>query len=55
MAFLRFVGKTCGFIGYALQTACVTHCTFEYVGDFVMVSWPTQAIFPVPWYVENVE
>ncbi|KAJ8727159.1 hypothetical protein PYW08_015556 [Mythimna loreyi] len=41
MAFMRFVGKTCGFLGYALQTACVTHCAFEYVGDFVMCSGPS--------------
>ncbi|XP_075972198.1 mitochondrial inner membrane protease subunit 1 [Anticarsia gemmatalis] len=41
MAFLKFVGKTCGFVGYVLQTACITHCTFEYVGDFVMCSGPS--------------
>lgn len=38
MGFNKFIGKTCGFLGYALQYACITHCAFEYLGDFVMVS-----------------
>lgn len=38
MIFSKFIGKSVGFLGYALQYACLTHCTFEYVGDFVMVS-----------------
>ncbi|KAL4709356.1 hypothetical protein ACJJTC_007088 [Scirpophaga incertulas] len=41
MIFLRFIGKTCGFFGYVVQYACVTHCTFEYIGDFVMCSGPS--------------
>lgn len=41
MTFLKFVGKTCGFVGYVFQYACITHCTFEYLGDFVMVSSKT--------------
>ncbi|CAG9091517.1 unnamed protein product [Plutella xylostella] len=41
MTILRTIGKTCGFLGYAFQYACVTHCTFEYVGDFVMCSGPS--------------
>lgn len=42
MAFMKFFGKTCGFMGYVIQTACITHCTFEYVGDFVMVNIETR-------------
>ncbi|XP_049888247.1 mitochondrial inner membrane protease subunit 1 isoform X1 [Pectinophora gossypiella] len=41
MGFIKFVGKTCGFMGYVVQYACVTHCTFEYIGDFVMCSGPS--------------
>ncbi|KAL0839786.1 hypothetical protein ABMA28_016421 [Loxostege sticticalis] len=41
MPFLRILGKTCGFVGYVIQYACVTHCTFEYLGDFVMCSGPS--------------
>ncbi|KOB64975.1 putative IMP1 inner mitochondrial membrane peptidase-like protein [Operophtera brumata] len=37
----RFLGKTCGFMGYFVQYACFTHCTFEYIGDFVMCSGPS--------------
>ncbi|XP_026765044.1 mitochondrial inner membrane protease subunit 1 [Galleria mellonella] len=37
----KFIGKTCGFVGYALQYACITHCTFEYVGDLVVCSGPS--------------
>lgn len=37
MTFIKFIGKTIGVTGYVLQYACLTHCTFEYVGDFVMV------------------
>lgn len=37
MVFTKVLGKTCGFLGYVLQYACITHCTFEYIGDFVMV------------------
>lgn len=38
MAFVKFLAKSCGFVGYFVQTVCITHCAFEYVGDFVMVS-----------------
>ncbi|KAI5630756.1 peptidase s24-like domain-containing protein [Phthorimaea operculella] len=41
MGFLKIIGKTCGFVGYVVQYACVTHCAFEYVGDFVMCSGPS--------------
>ncbi|XP_068627586.1 mitochondrial inner membrane protease subunit 1 [Battus philenor] len=41
MTILKILGKTCGFLGYVIQYACVTHCTFEYIGDFVMCSGPS--------------
>ncbi|XP_032511958.1 mitochondrial inner membrane protease subunit 1 [Danaus plexippus] len=41
MTFIKFIGKTIGVTGYVLQYACLTHCTFEYVGDFVMCSGPS--------------
>ncbi|KAG6455013.1 mitochondrial inner membrane protease subunit 1 [Manduca sexta] len=41
MTFARIFSKTLGFIGYTFQYACVTHCTFEYVGDFVICSGPS--------------
>ncbi|CAH3991916.1 unnamed protein product [Pieris brassicae] len=41
MGFTSILGKTLGFAGCALQYACFTHCTFEYVGDFVMCSGPS--------------
>ncbi|XP_047989767.1 mitochondrial inner membrane protease subunit 1 [Leguminivora glycinivorella] len=41
MPFFKFIGKTFGFMGYCFQYACITHCTFEYIGDFVMCSGPS--------------
>ncbi|XP_013140626.1 PREDICTED: mitochondrial inner membrane protease subunit 1 [Papilio polytes] len=41
MTILKILGKTCGFLGYVFQYACVTHCTFEYLGDFVMCLGPS--------------
>ncbi|XP_072941696.1 mitochondrial inner membrane protease subunit 1 [Epargyreus clarus] len=41
MVFVKFLAKTFGFGGYFLQCACITHCTFEYLGDFVMCSGPS--------------
>ncbi|XP_050672547.1 mitochondrial inner membrane protease subunit 1 [Leptidea sinapis] len=41
MSFANFMGKSIGFAGYVLQYACVTHCAFEYIGDFVMCSGPS--------------
>lgn len=38
MGFAKIIGKTCGIVGLVTQYACVTHCAFEYVGDFVMVN-----------------
>lgn len=29
--------KLLGSVGYVIQYACLAHCTFEYVGDFVLV------------------
>lgn len=31
------LGKTLGFVGYAVQYGCIAHCTFEYVGEVVVV------------------
>lgn len=35
---LKGLSRLTGFAGYALQYACWTHVTFEYVGDLVCVS-----------------
>ncbi|XP_053539002.1 mitochondrial inner membrane protease subunit 1 isoform X2 [Ictalurus punctatus] len=37
----RFFSKVLGFIGYAVQYGCIAHCTFEYVGEFVVCSGPS--------------
>ncbi|XP_053576374.1 mitochondrial inner membrane protease subunit 1 isoform X2 [Bombina bombina] len=39
--FRRVVGKTLGFLGYAIQYGCIAHCTFEYVGEIVICSGPS--------------
>lgn len=31
--------KALGTLGYIVQCGCIAHCTFEYVGDFVVVSY----------------
>lgn len=31
------VGKTLGFVGYAVQYGCIAHCAFEYIGEVVVV------------------
>lgn len=31
------LGKTLGFVGYAVQYGCVAHCAFEYIGEVVVV------------------
>lgn len=31
------LGKTLGFVGYAVQYGCIAHCTFEYIGEVVVV------------------
>ncbi|EFA02009.1 mitochondrial inner membrane protease subunit 1 [Tribolium castaneum] len=33
--------KTLGSVGFVIQYACVAHCTFEYLGDFVLCSGPS--------------
>lgn len=30
--------KVLGVVGYLIQYGCITHCAFEYIGDFVIVS-----------------
>ncbi len=37
--FRGFVGKTISFFGYTVQYGCVAHCAFEYIGEFVSVSF----------------
>lgn len=32
------LSKLLGAVGYVIQYGCIVHCTFEYVGDFVVVS-----------------
>lgn len=34
----NYIFKALGAIGYVIQCGCIAHCTFEYVGDFVVVS-----------------
>lgn len=34
----KFLSKSVGVFGMALQYGCIAHCTFEYLGDFVVVS-----------------
>ncbi|KAL5277209.1 IMMP1L family protein [Megaselia abdita] len=38
---LRFLSKAAGAAGYVIQYGCLTHCVFEYVGDFVVCSGPS--------------
>ncbi|XP_053094066.1 mitochondrial inner membrane protease subunit 1 isoform X3 [Pangasianodon hypophthalmus] len=37
----RLFSKVLGFIGYTVQYGCIAHCTFEYIGEFVMCSGPS--------------
>lgn len=37
----KFLSRAIGFTGYVIQYGCITHCTFEYLGDFVMCSGPS--------------
>lgn len=34
----KFTVKTAAFVGCVIKYGCYAHCTFEYVGDFVVVS-----------------
>ncbi|RZC33990.1 mitochondrial inner membrane protease subunit 1 [Asbolus verrucosus] len=33
--------KVFGSVGYVVQYACLAHCTFEYIGDFVLCAGPS--------------
>ena len=35
---LKHFAKSFGIFGYIVQYGCWTHCVFEYIGDFVIVS-----------------
>lgn len=35
---LKHFAKSVGIFGYVIQYGCWTHCVFEYIGDFVIVS-----------------
>ncbi len=37
--FRGFFVKTISFVGYTVQYGCVAHCAFEYIGEFVSVSF----------------
>ncbi|KAG9475762.1 hypothetical protein GDO78_003923 [Eleutherodactylus coqui] len=37
----KMIGKTLGFLGYAIQYGCIAHCTFEYLGKIVICSGPS--------------
>ncbi|XP_055543963.1 mitochondrial inner membrane protease subunit 1 [Wyeomyia smithii] len=38
---LKTLSKIVGFCGYVIQYGCITHCTFEYLGDFVVCVGPS--------------
>lgn len=33
-----YVGKLLSAVGTLAQYTCITHCVFEYIGDFIVVS-----------------
>uniref|UniRef100_A0A1Q3F9C4 Mitochondrial inner membrane protease subunit n=1 Tax=Culex tarsalis TaxID=7177 RepID=A0A1Q3F9C4_CULTA len=37
----KFLSKAAGVFGYVVQYGCITHCTFEYLGDFVVCVGPS--------------
>lgn len=37
----KFLSKALGICGYIVQYGCITHCTFEYLGDFVVCVGPS--------------
>uniref|UniRef100_A0A182VZI5 Mitochondrial inner membrane protease subunit n=1 Tax=Anopheles minimus TaxID=112268 RepID=A0A182VZI5_9DIPT len=37
----KFLSKALGVCGYIVQYGCITHCTFEYIGDFVVCVGPS--------------
>ncbi|XP_035775463.1 mitochondrial inner membrane protease subunit 1-like [Anopheles albimanus] len=38
---LKILSKALGVCGYVIQYGCITHCTFEYIGDFVVCVGPS--------------
>ncbi|XP_049532353.1 mitochondrial inner membrane protease subunit 1 [Anopheles darlingi] len=38
---LNLLSKALGVCGYVIQYGCITHCTFEYIGDFVVCVGPS--------------
>ncbi|XP_023942871.1 mitochondrial inner membrane protease subunit 1 [Bicyclus anynana] len=41
MSLRNIFGSSSELFRFVLQTACITHCTWEFVGDFVMCSGPS--------------
>nr|CAD7400579.1 unnamed protein product [Timema poppensis] len=39
--FRKRAAKLAGLVGYVIQYGCITHCVFEYVGDFVVCTGPS--------------
>ncbi|XP_055638997.1 mitochondrial inner membrane protease subunit 1 [Toxorhynchites rutilus septentrionalis] len=37
----KVLSKLAGICGYVVQYGCITHCTFEYLGDFVVCVGPS--------------
>ncbi|XP_058461033.1 mitochondrial inner membrane protease subunit 1 [Malaya genurostris] len=37
----KTLSKVAGICGYVIQYGCITHCTFEYLGDFVVCVGPS--------------
>lgn len=35
--YTRYLSKFAGFVLGVVQYGCITHCTLEYIGDFVVV------------------
>lgn len=42
--FRGFAVKALCFVGYTVQYGCIAHCAFEYIGEFVSVSFPDNAV-----------
>lgn len=43
--------KILGTVGYVIQYGCIAHCTFEYVGDFVVVSKASEVKINMKMYM----
>ncbi|KAL7642507.1 UNVERIFIED_CONTAM: hypothetical protein RMT77_007068 [Armadillidium vulgare] len=37
----KSLGRILGITGYAIQYGCIAHCTFEFIGDFVVCQGPS--------------